>query len=245
MVSLCYFTPSFVCSQALPISQKYARSTAVWKDYYIEYAARIERLATTLDNPGLSAVTRGVNGHHAASSSAKPSVSNATKPSASTSSDVRSAAKATNETRASSRLASATERKEKSPSVSRSRSTSVALKRDRRGRPRRSTQANAAVVVTADKPKSPLKRSTNNSLSSREILGTTSKKDLSYYVQPPSRTPSPPPNSREANKNVRNAFTKEDEEFFFKFLSWHLIGKDADLTKGELCELLEEKVQFL
>ncbi|KAG9314239.1 hypothetical protein JVU11DRAFT_5026 [Chiua virens] len=55
---------------------------------------------------------------------------------------------------------------------------------------------------------------------------------------PPSRSPTPPAIVRIGTHG--NKYTKEDREYFIKFLTWRL-KQDPSLTKKELCEKLHEK----
>ncbi|KAF8560227.1 hypothetical protein OG21DRAFT_1401960 [Imleria badia] len=56
--------------------------------------------------------------------------------------------------------------------------------------------------------------------------------------EPPSRSPTPPAVVQVGNNG--NRYTKEDREYFLKFLVWRL-KQDPSLTKKDLCELLREK----
>ncbi|KAG8219690.1 hypothetical protein J3R82DRAFT_645 [Butyriboletus roseoflavus] len=55
---------------------------------------------------------------------------------------------------------------------------------------------------------------------------------------PPSRSPTPPAIVQVGTNG--NKYTKEDREYFIKFLVWRL-KQNPSLTKKELCELLHEK----
>ncbi|KAF8445798.1 hypothetical protein L210DRAFT_992200 [Boletus edulis BED1] len=56
--------------------------------------------------------------------------------------------------------------------------------------------------------------------------------------EPPSRSPTPPSTVQVGTNG--NKYTKEDREYFLKFLVWRL-KQNPLLTKKELCELLHEK----
>lgn len=57
--------------------------------------------------------------------------------------------------------------------------------------------------------------------------------------EPPSRSPTPPTIVQVGTNG--NRYTKEDRDYFIKFLMWRL-KQEPSLTKKELCELLHEKV---
>ena len=59
---------------------------------------------------------------------------------------------------------------------------------------------------------------------------------------PPSRSPSPPSNVI-PHRGRGNKYTKEDRDFFIKFIGWRL-KHDPSLTRLDLCNLLAEKVSF-
>ncbi|KAI0963725.1 hypothetical protein AcW1_000720 [Taiwanofungus camphoratus] len=55
---------------------------------------------------------------------------------------------------------------------------------------------------------------------------------------PPSRSPTPP--TRVVPRGKGNRFTKEDHEFFIKFIQWEL-QKDPNMNRSQLCRMLAEK----
>ena len=57
---------------------------------------------------------------------------------------------------------------------------------------------------------------------------------------PPSRSPSPPTNVI-PHRGRGNKYTKEDRDFFIKFVGWRL-KQDPSLTRYDICNLLAEKV---
>lgn len=98
-----------------------------------------------------------------------------------------------------------------------------------------------ATSVLARPPKRP--RATFNSLSaplpSNDAPNLMPPQVHIPIPDPPSRSPTPPAIVQVGTNG--NKYTKEDREYFIKFLVWRL-KQDPSLTKKELCELLHEKV---
>ena len=107
-------------------------------------------------------------------------------------------------------------------------------------RQKRTTPQLTASVLTRP-PKRP--RATFNSLSaplpSNNVPNLMPPQVDIPLPNPPSRSPTPPAVVQVGTNG--NKYTKEDREYFLKFLVWRL-KQDPSLTKKEICELLHEKV---
>ncbi|KAF5312699.1 hypothetical protein D9619_002873 [Psilocybe cf. subviscida] len=87
----------------------------------------------------------------------------------------------------------------------------------------------------------PSRRSTINSLTAPEPVfgGNLPAPNTEIKIpEPPSRAPSPPTNIV-PHKGRGNKYTKEDREYFIKFLGWQL-KLNPDLTRQDLCNMLAE-----
>ncbi|KAH6916874.1 hypothetical protein BKA70DRAFT_315439 [Coprinopsis sp. MPI-PUGE-AT-0042] len=58
--------------------------------------------------------------------------------------------------------------------------------------------------------------------------------------EPPSRSPTPPPQSSLVLKGRGYKYTDEDDAYFAKFIQWHMM-ENPHYTKTELCEMIAEK----
>lgn len=104
--------------------------------------------------------------------------------------------------------------------------------------------ASTTTSVLSRPPKRP--RATFNSLSaplpSNDVPNLMPPQVHIPLPEPPSRSPTPPAVVQVGSNG--NKYTKEDREYFIKFLVWRL-KQDPSLTKKELCELLYKKVNNL
>lgn len=110
--------------------------------------------------------------------------------------------------------------------------------RQKRATPQAATLAPSALTRPPKRP-----RATLNSLSahlpSNDVPNLMPPQADIPLPEPPSRSPTPPAVVQVGTNG--NKYTKEDREYFLNFLVWRL-KQDPSLTKKELCELLNEKV---
>lgn len=113
----------------------------------------------------------------------------------------------------------------------------------KRGRPRKTAPSNHSTPpVIIDQPAGS-RRNTINSITAPTPVFGGRLPAPNYEIkipEPPSRSPTPPsvviPHRGRGNK-----YTKEDREYFIKFIGWRL-KQDPTLNRNDLCELLEQKV---
>ncbi|KAH9486601.1 hypothetical protein JR316_0000666 [Psilocybe cubensis] len=108
-------------------------------------------------------------------------------------------------------------------------------------RPKKRSSQHSTPPIVTDQPQ-PGRRNTINSLTAPSPVfgGRLPAPNAEIKIpEPPSRSPSPPTNVVPL-RGRGHKYTKEDREFFIKFVGWSL-KKDPSLTRLEICERLAEK----
>lgn len=117
----------------------------------------------------------------------------------------------------------------------------TAIRRKSQSQAPRKTKSRSPAVSAPPKASTSKKRRTVNSMTLPAQYG----RDLPppnmevQIPEPPSRSPTPPTNLVPMAKGFK--FTKDDQEYFHKFIAWRLMD-DPEQTRANICELLAEKV---
>ncbi|KAJ3516452.1 hypothetical protein NLJ89_g1102 [Agrocybe chaxingu] len=194
-------------------------SASLWKDYYLDHKDRIDSWISMC----IQKEKEKEQSRTPISASPQPPMENK---------DIRRVSVATIK-----KPSPASFKREPSPQASSSRVSLTAPA----GRPAIKKSRKSETPV----PKEPMpaagRRNTMNSLSAPSpVFGArlpAPNADI-RIPEPPSRSPSPPTN---IIPHVRgNKYTKEDREFFIKFIGWRL-KRDSSLNRQDLCELLAKK----
>ncbi|KAF8973545.1 hypothetical protein BDZ97DRAFT_1775664 [Flammula alnicola] len=198
---------------------KNGHSASLWKDYYLDHKERIDAwIAMCLQKERED-----------------KSATSEVGPKRSVSSDVERV-KATLPTVK--KPSPAYLKREPSPHVSSSSRVSISappVKRPQK-KPSQST-----TPIPMDQPQGS-RRSTINSLTAPAPVygGRLPAPNAEVKIpDPPSRSPSPPTRII-PHRGRGNKYTKEDREFFIKFVGWRL-KQDSSLTRHDICNLLAEK----
>lgn len=220
------FSPLFLCIHYF--IQTNSHSASLWKDYYLEHKERLD------DWIEMCIKKEKAGGSH---NHAQPAHSS-----------VRSPPAATNEN--SWKWSGVTVKKPSPASFNRETSPHSVAKSSRFSNstppvklPSRGAKKSSSVMkeLTTVEGRG---RKTMNSLSVAEPVfgnGLLPPNACIKIPDPPSRSPSPPTNVVFQRRG--NRYTKEDREYFIKFLSWRL-KQNPSLSRQELCEMLAEKVIY-
>ncbi|KZT05989.1 uncharacterized protein LAESUDRAFT_701511 [Laetiporus sulphureus 93-53] len=211
-------------------------SAAMWKDYYLDHAKRIERLIANLRAsnaeekwPTSSTLSRstGQSAHLYASSSSSPVdyVQRSPYPSPSRSNVSSSSVRPTE----AELPRQNTSNRRAHPSSSRNIKTGTSSRQQTRMSTRAQDDEDQGALGSRKTARQKKQRGSISSSSTRVNLPRW-----------PSRSPTPPEEVI-ANVTGQNLYTIKDKDFFVKLLQWEL-GKNPELQRESLCKLLAVKV---